>query len=785
MVLKTLEKDRNRRYDTAKGLANDIERHLNDEPVVARPPSTAYQFQKFSRRHRTLLTAGSIVSLSLFIGIGVASWMAVVATDARRAAENAQSKQAELTTVAEDRAEEAQLSANRERIAREQNRKLLYASDMTAAHHELTAGNDNRVRDLLDRHTPTNGQSDLRDFEWYHLKWRNRQRWRTLNPIEEGATSSALYKGDSRIAIGHTNGLVGLYDTSSFAQLERFFVGRNAWGTPIAISPDGQVLAGLDGPDTVVLREIDTGSSHALPQADRVRGFAFSPDGALLGVLVNDEQILLWKLATKTVQAVLKIASPSTSSSSGDSSSRRLVFSHDGEKLAAGMPGGRVAVWTVADQQPVFSFVEHQPQSPAPVFSPDNRWLATRTDYEVTLVDFQQNAISAVPLTQTSETRFTSVAFAPDSRTLACGRLDGTIVLWDVETKLPRDELRGHRFNPPCLEFTSDGSTLLSASLDSTVRAWDLRERDQNDPLVVDDAAVVALQYSPDGKTIAVHETDQLILWSPPSTVKRSVSIRQMGEAGRLSFSNDWKVVFADGDGVIRLRDLSTMQDLATFQPAYEVRGFDQVVTVSEDAMLVAAFARDGTLQVWDRSTPDNTLTASCTFGWGFSSPIEFSPDAAFLAVGHSSGDVSLWDPDTLTPINTVRVFQSAVNGLAVSPDGRTIAASGNGKIAVWSCDTDLKPEVASWDAHAGHCTSLLFSINGRRLYSGGLQGYLKAWDVETHQQVASIRREYRVSALALSPDGRTLASGTWRTGRVPAAVQLLQAPGLPSRSSD
>src|SRR5262249_60342753 len=52
IVMKCLEKDRARRYDTANGLARDVERHLNNEPVVARPPSTAYRVQKFVRRNK-------------------------------------------------------------------------------------------------------------------------------------------------------------------------------------------------------------------------------------------------------------------------------------------------------------------------------------------------------------------------------------------------------------------------------------------------------------------------------------------------------------------------------------------------------------------------------------------------------------------------------------------------------------------------------------------------------------------------------------------------------------
>ena len=70
VVMKALEKDRNRRYDTANGLAADIQRHLNDEPLEACPPSAAYRFRKFAKRNRTKLVAGALVATALVVALG-------------------------------------------------------------------------------------------------------------------------------------------------------------------------------------------------------------------------------------------------------------------------------------------------------------------------------------------------------------------------------------------------------------------------------------------------------------------------------------------------------------------------------------------------------------------------------------------------------------------------------------------------------------------------------------------------------------------------------------------
>src|SRR5579859_1105684 len=84
IVMKCLEKDRTRRYETANGLAADLKRHLAHEPVTARPPSRAYRFQKAIRRNRLAFSAAAIVIAALVAGIGVSTWEMIRATQAER-----------------------------------------------------------------------------------------------------------------------------------------------------------------------------------------------------------------------------------------------------------------------------------------------------------------------------------------------------------------------------------------------------------------------------------------------------------------------------------------------------------------------------------------------------------------------------------------------------------------------------------------------------------------------------------------------------------------------------
>src|SRR5438874_4236447 len=88
IVMKCLEKDRNRRYETANGFAADVQRYLNDEPVQACPPSALYKFRKFARKNKRVLAMAAVVVLALVGGIVGTSWGMLRATAAEAEAVN-------------------------------------------------------------------------------------------------------------------------------------------------------------------------------------------------------------------------------------------------------------------------------------------------------------------------------------------------------------------------------------------------------------------------------------------------------------------------------------------------------------------------------------------------------------------------------------------------------------------------------------------------------------------------------------------------------------------------
>jgi tetratricopeptide (TPR) repeat protein len=140
IVMKCLEKDRTHRYETANGLAFDLKRHLNNEPVTARPPSTAYRFQKAFRRNKLAFAAGAAVATALIVGLTFSAWQAVRATraEAQAIAEKAQAQTEKANALVEKANAQGALQFIQEDV-------LSQASPGYQPDRELT------VRALLDR----------------------------------------------------------------------------------------------------------------------------------------------------------------------------------------------------------------------------------------------------------------------------------------------------------------------------------------------------------------------------------------------------------------------------------------------------------------------------------------------------------------------------------------------------------------------------------------------------------------------------------------------------------
>jgi len=151
LVMKALEKDRNRRYETANGFAMDIQRYLHDDPVLASPPSTAYRLRKFARRNKGPLAAAAIVLLALVGGMVGTTWGLVEAQQQRDTAKQAlldEEHQRKAAEAQRDRAEKAEATARaNEQKAKEEGDKAKESEQKAKVEETKAKASELKARD--------------------------------------------------------------------------------------------------------------------------------------------------------------------------------------------------------------------------------------------------------------------------------------------------------------------------------------------------------------------------------------------------------------------------------------------------------------------------------------------------------------------------------------------------------------------------------------------------------------------------------------------------------------
>jgi eukaryotic-like serine/threonine-protein kinase len=139
IVMKALEKDRARRYETANGLAMDTQRYLNNEAVTARPPTRRYRFQKLVRRNKVVFAAVGAVALALILGLGASTWLFFKERKMRQRAVAAEQQQSRLRELAE----RGQAQENKLRLQAEAREKMTQAAVL------ISQGRNQEADDLI------------------------------------------------------------------------------------------------------------------------------------------------------------------------------------------------------------------------------------------------------------------------------------------------------------------------------------------------------------------------------------------------------------------------------------------------------------------------------------------------------------------------------------------------------------------------------------------------------------------------------------------------------------
>jgi hypothetical protein len=263
IVMKALDKDRNRRYETASGLAADVQRYLRHEPVQACPPSALYRFRKFARRNQVLLITAGVVFAALVLGTVVSVSQGVRAMQAEHLA------QTRLET----------LEGN------------LYFYRIALAAGELAANHASRAEELLHL-----CRLDQRGWEWHFLKRRLHEEPLTPAGHTKAAGGLAFSPNGQVLASASFDGSVRLWDPGTGACLHTL-TGKSQTFARVAFSPDGQHLAAASYDGTVTVWNLTADQERQLKgHPGRVEALVFSPDGRHLAWASQAGFVIVWDL---------------------------------------------------------------------------------------------------------------------------------------------------------------------------------------------------------------------------------------------------------------------------------------------------------------------------------------------------------------------------------------------------------------------------------------------------------------------------------------------------------
>jgi WD40 repeat protein/tRNA A-37 threonylcarbamoyl transferase component Bud32 len=816
IVMKCLEKDRTRRYETANGLAVDVKRYLAHEPVTARPPSAAYRIQKFYGRHRLGLAAAAGVLAALVLGFGFSTWSFVQERKARARAQAAE--RAEIT-LREQTEGSRQKAVAQQEIAEEQKRRAeasatearhaLYAADMNLAQQALKRNNLGRARRLVDRHRPASTNAvDLRGWEWRYL-WQQ-CRSDSLFALTNRPTRcmSADFSHDGTfVAAGYLDGWIGLWNV-----VERRLVHVVQTKSSVAFvtfSPVAPILFTSALPGSARLFDVSSKTEKILPmdlENSAVTGVAFSADGtrvAALGTMDQDQgRLRVWEVSTGKVLHTVDLPIR------GAMHQGRLRFTADGEVVVVGGIANHFEARKVSDGSRV--------------------WTAKGG----------------------GDMGLTSIAMSPKGNVFATGHgyADDTVQIWSTNAE-PVATLRGHTSWVGELDFSRDGKRLLSAAADQTLRIWDTSDWKEIAVLRGHGDEVHAGAFSPDGQFVVSGSKDgALLIWNTSASNTRkfifnfppeTLDVRPVaGNKAVMSFVAEqppilWNLATREPTpiklpttGAPESRFGPEMEshfyyyDGARWLTLYQATNLTvrEIARVDGGANLsgasfwnptgaLAISLQTNRVEVMNINSSDRRRTIQTSFNETVY-PWRFVNHGKHLVVITANGMISIWNVATgekFAGLDNLQIaaargvtdglhttfaflgFDNSIqprgvnlflcdftkntvtrksapdtaNSLAFSPDKKLLAAgSSAGRAYLFEMDRDI---TRTLHGHLNSVSGVAFSPDGFRLLTGcSTHEAVKLWDVATDQEVLNLEGEGSLLGnIFMSDDGNVIIAGS------------------------
>jgi len=748
IVMKCLEKDRNRRFETVNALAMDLSRYLNDEQVLACPPSTWYRFRKFARRHRKALATAT--------AIGMLTLLAFVLLVVSNVVIGRQQEETEKALAAETRAKgDLEDALKRER-------RSVYFQRIARADLEWWSCNVARADQILDE-----CPSEYRHWEWHYLKRLCHSEVRAFGGHARPIRGLAFSPEGRRLASGSEDQTVKVWSLDA-KEPPVTLLGHGQQVNAVAFSPDGRRLASGSGDWTAgkageaKVWDLSTGKELFSLKGNKgaIAGVVFSPDGRLIATAGWDGTLRLWDSATgKELRRM-----------DHKNAVKCVAFSPDGKQIAVGAyahtSDPSITLWNVADGRKLGT-LSGTASVLGVAFSPDGRQLVS-AGWDHTARIWDVSRARELFVLRGHKEVVHSVAFSPDGSQVASAAIDGMVKLWNSQSGDELFTLRGHSGSVFGVAFSPGGGCLASAGSDRTVKLWDLTSRPQNRTFSWPDANRPRLAVSPNGQLLAAANR-----WPSSRNRKPRVRVVEM-RTGRqvlalpeypdgfnsVAFSPDGKLLATDWGASAKTWDAQTGREILTFASH---AGPVTAVAFTHDSTGLITASEDHTVKLWDAGNGKEMCTLA-----GHAAPVTalaVSPQTPYLASASKDHTVRIWkitgQPDA-EPAFTFFGHQQAVTDVAFSPDGQLVAsASERGTVRVWRLCPGPDSVVHVLAGNGIAANSVCFSPDGKRLASAHEDGSVIVWDTATGLEALSMRRQLlRAHGVLFSPDGQRLVVG-------------------------
>jgi eukaryotic-like serine/threonine-protein kinase len=775
MVMKCLEKDRTRRYESASGLARDIQRYLADEPVEACPPSASYRLRKFARKYRTPLQVAGAFLLLLVLGVIASTWQATRATAAEKVAEGRKREADDARGQAEKRRDElAKLN--------DDMRRTHYVADMNLARVAWDENNLAFTHELLGKYRPRNGEPDLRGFEWYYLSRLAQGGQLQINAHSGGVISVAFTPDGKRLISSGiseplrkwripkgTAGDVKLWDAQTGRPLHLQLGSPSDNVAAVALSPDGTRLAATRRDHAVLVWDLATGDPSTLEgPADRTASVVnFSPDSRRLVSLhhlnessSHDGPVMMkvWDLTSrKSVLTLDRLPALLWG----------VSFSPDGKRLVANVfRPGTVSVYDAETGGEVFSCKDPDGSVRGAVFSPDGKRLATTGEKGVRIWDVATH--KPVAVWPADSAGGFCLRYSRDGKRLAMGCIEGVVEVWDTATGQKVKTFKGDSGNIRAMAFSPDGTRLATGGADGTLRLWDTLE--PGDAAKISGAAsgspLAIPDLSPDARILLTHplwsEPKRIELWDTATGRMRGGPIELAQPLINWAWSADGERLYLADDGkTVSVVDTVSGQIVRRFRVDAEPKAYQ--AALSSDERWYAHSGPGGTFRTCDARTG----ALSSTFQGFAENPraLIFSPDGSRLLGADDLGVLKIWDAATGREIAATTLSRLYIDFVRYSSDGTRVAVLGHivglqiGQVRI--LDAENANEVWSLRGHAINATNADFSPDGRRLVTAGADRMVRIWDLGTGQEILKLSGDPPVTTVRFVSGGRRLIGGS------------------------